>query len=236
LNNIKESILKFVPARYIYLFGSYAYGNPTEESDIDIYVVTPDDIDNFSEIYAKIIGDLREKEIYFIDLLFGRESVFNTRKVKNIFEKTFCRWGKLYMEIEDVAEWMQIADDDLYSAKILNGVKRKFYEIIWLPLCSIDREILKGLLDLSRYYTGKTHNLLFLHKLCMEKDNDFQNIVTLCDFLNRFANDIRYPHKYEVNDNDANFSINAVEKIRNIKPLVNIRNKIHNEDNKKNIS
>ncbi|MDR0476263.1 MAG: nucleotidyltransferase domain-containing protein [Treponema sp.] len=42
IGNIRESILKFVPAKYIYLFGSHAYGNPTEESDIDIYVVTPE--------------------------------------------------------------------------------------------------------------------------------------------------------------------------------------------------
>ena len=69
LSSIKESVLKYVPARYIYLFGSYAYGNPTEESDIDIYVVTPDNINNFSEIYTKIIGDLGDKKIYFIDLL-----------------------------------------------------------------------------------------------------------------------------------------------------------------------
>lgn len=27
-NLIKGSVLKFVPAKYIYLFGSYAYGNP----------------------------------------------------------------------------------------------------------------------------------------------------------------------------------------------------------------
>jgi predicted nucleotidyltransferase len=95
LNDIEESVLKFVPARSIYLFGSYAYGNPTEKSDIDIYVVTPDSINNFSELYAKIVGDLREKEIYFIDLLFGRESTFNTRKVKNIFEKTISQKGKI---------------------------------------------------------------------------------------------------------------------------------------------
>jgi predicted nucleotidyltransferase len=92
---IKESILKFVPARYIYLFGSYTYGNPTEKSDIDIYVVTPDNVNNFSEIYAKITGDLGDKKIYFIDLLFGRESVFNTRKTKNIFEKTIVQKGKI---------------------------------------------------------------------------------------------------------------------------------------------
>jgi predicted nucleotidyltransferase len=98
INSIKESILKFVPAKYIYLFGSYAYGNPTEESDIDIYVVTPDNINNFSELYAKIIGDLGDKKIFFIDLLLGRETSFNTRRENNIFEKTICQKGKLLYE------------------------------------------------------------------------------------------------------------------------------------------
>jgi predicted nucleotidyltransferase len=95
LDAIKESVLKFVPAKSIYLFGSHAYGNPTEESDIDIYVVTPDDTNNFSELYAKIVGDLRKKEIYFIDLLFGRASVFDMRKEKNIFEKTVLQKGRI---------------------------------------------------------------------------------------------------------------------------------------------
>ncbi|MDR1129694.1 MAG: nucleotidyltransferase domain-containing protein [Prevotellaceae bacterium] len=98
MDSIKESILKFVPAKCIYLFGSYAYGNPTEDSDIDIYVVTPDNISNFSELYAKIIGDLGDKKIFFIDLLLGRESSFNTRRENNIFEKTISQKGKLLYE------------------------------------------------------------------------------------------------------------------------------------------
>ncbi|MDR1024754.1 MAG: nucleotidyltransferase domain-containing protein [Treponema sp.] len=98
IDNIKESVLKFVPAKYIYLFGSYAYGNPTEESDIDIYVVTPDNTNNFSELYAKIIGDLGDKKIFFIDLLLGRETSFNTRRENNIFEKTISQKGKLLYE------------------------------------------------------------------------------------------------------------------------------------------
>jgi predicted nucleotidyltransferase len=98
IDNIKESVLKFVPAKYIYLFGSYAYGNPTEESDIDIYVVTPDNINNFSELYAKIIGDLGDKKIFFIDLLLGRETSFNKRRENNIFEKTISQKGKLLYE------------------------------------------------------------------------------------------------------------------------------------------
>jgi len=95
---IKESVLRYVPARYIYLFGSHAYGTPTEESDIDIYVVTPDNIGNHSELYAKIIGDLGDKKIFFIDLLLGKETVFNTRKKDNIFERTISSRGKLLYE------------------------------------------------------------------------------------------------------------------------------------------
>jgi hypothetical protein len=72
----------------------------------------------------------------------------------------------------------------------------------------------------------KTHNLRFLNDLCIETDKEFQNISTLCDFLNRFANDIRYPHKYEINENDVNFSIGAIEKIRNIKPMIHIKDEI----------
>ncbi|MCL2411438.1 MAG: nucleotidyltransferase domain-containing protein [Treponema sp.] len=98
LNHIKDSILKYVPAKYIYLFGSYAYGEPTEESDIDIYIVTPDGIDNFSEIYSKIMIDLYYKKMFFIDLLFNTETTFNTRKVKNILEKTIFQKGKIIHE------------------------------------------------------------------------------------------------------------------------------------------
>jgi predicted nucleotidyltransferase len=98
MDSIKDSILKFVPAKYIYLFGSYAYGNPTEESDIDLYIVTPDNINNFSEIYTKIMVDLSYKKIFFIDLLLSTESVFNSRKDKNIFEKTISQKGKVIYE------------------------------------------------------------------------------------------------------------------------------------------
>ncbi|MFP3042518.1 nucleotidyltransferase domain-containing protein [Treponema primitia] len=94
-NVIKESVLKFVPAKYIYLFGSYAYGMPTEKSDVDIYIVIPDNIVNISEIYAKIIGDLGDKKIFFIDLLLNRETIFNERIKENILEKTIYQKGKM---------------------------------------------------------------------------------------------------------------------------------------------
>jgi predicted nucleotidyltransferase len=98
IDDIKDSILKFVPARYIYLFGYYAYGTPTEESDIDIYTVIPDGIKNLTELYAQIVVDLSYKKIYFIDLFLNNENIFNKRKIENLLEKTICQKGIVLYE------------------------------------------------------------------------------------------------------------------------------------------
>jgi predicted nucleotidyltransferase len=98
LDIIKTSILKYVKAKDIYLFGSYAYGSPGSKSDIDIYVVVPDNINTIASLYVKIITELNEKNIYFIDLLFGKECVFNRRKHEYILEKTIYNKGKILYE------------------------------------------------------------------------------------------------------------------------------------------
>jgi predicted nucleotidyltransferase len=99
INNIRDTILKHVPARCIYLFGSHAYGNPTEESDIDIYVVIPDD--NTTDViwlYADIIGDLGRRKIFSIDLSFDTESSFHERRLKRKFERTIYQQGRILYE------------------------------------------------------------------------------------------------------------------------------------------
>jgi HEPN domain-containing protein len=135
------------------------------------------------------------------------------------------------MEIEDVAEWMQLADDDLYSAKILNEAIRRPFEIICYHCAQATEKYLKAYLTFRDIIPKKTHDLVFLYNLCIEKDTEFQNIKTICEFLNRFASDIRYPHKYEVTENNVNFSINAVEEVKKAKPIIDLRNKINDENN-----
>jgi predicted nucleotidyltransferase len=95
---IKETILRNIDAKFIYLFGSYAYGIPNENSDIDIYVVLPDKYGNTTEIYAKIISELGNNNIFFIDLLLAPESIFNSRKNNYIFENTILNKGKVLYE------------------------------------------------------------------------------------------------------------------------------------------
>jgi len=96
LDLIKESVLKTVPAEAIYLFGSYAYGTPRADSDLDIYVVVPDDIpQNPLDISADIMTGLYKKIKTPLDLLVGRSSVFNSRKEAPTLQKTIARQGVL---------------------------------------------------------------------------------------------------------------------------------------------
>ncbi|MDR0456768.1 MAG: nucleotidyltransferase domain-containing protein [Treponema sp.] len=44
LNTLKEIIIHTVPVEQIWLFGSYAYGTPHKDSDLDLYVVLKDDV------------------------------------------------------------------------------------------------------------------------------------------------------------------------------------------------
>jgi HEPN domain-containing protein len=135
------------------------------------------------------------------------------------------------MNIEDVMEWIQLAEDDFDSAKILNESARKHYEIICYHCAQAAEKYLKGYLTYKDIIPEKTHDLRFLNNLCMEEDNNFEDIITECAFINKFANDIRYPHKYETHEDDVAFSINAIEKIKNCKPILDLRNIITNKGN-----
>ena len=44
LEKLKELIINAIPVEQIYLFGSYAYGTPHKDSDLDLYVVLKDDL------------------------------------------------------------------------------------------------------------------------------------------------------------------------------------------------
>jgi HEPN domain-containing protein len=133
------------------------------------------------------------------------------------------------MDTDDVREWFQIADDDFYSAQILNEQVRKPYEIICYHCAQAVEKYLKGYLVYKNEVPEKTHNLTYLGRICIDKDIDFAYVKFEFDFLNRYANDIRYPHKYEVNASDVNFAISAVEKIRCLKPIVDIKKIINDK-------
>jgi predicted nucleotidyltransferase len=97
LELIKDSVLQVVPdTETIYLFGSYAYGTPHEDSDLDIYVVVPDSVEeNPMDLGVLVRRQLRYKRKLPMDLLLGRSSVFNRRKLGLTLENTVAQEGRL---------------------------------------------------------------------------------------------------------------------------------------------
>ena len=94
LDLFRKNVLKIVPAEAIYLFGSYAYGTPNEESDLDVYVVVPDDVEDLGELYADVQLLWRKRPIP-LDLLMGRSSVFNRRKNGPTLERVIAQKGTM---------------------------------------------------------------------------------------------------------------------------------------------
>jgi uncharacterized protein len=93
LESIKQAILDTVKANEIYLFGSHAYGTPHKDSDFDIYVVIPDDSIRPIEAMQKIGCAISRKDIRAVDILVGKETIFNQRKELPTIERTIFRDG-----------------------------------------------------------------------------------------------------------------------------------------------
>jgi len=85
-----EIIRKLEPLNLnkIVLFGSYAYGTPDKDSDIDLYVVTNDDFIPQSwreknQLYLKVARAIRElREHVAIDL------IVHSKKMHEVFKET----------------------------------------------------------------------------------------------------------------------------------------------------
>ncbi len=95
LESIKQIILNTVETDSIYLFGSYAYGTPSEDSDFDLYVVIPDGGIRPIEAMQIIGGALYKEQNKPIDILVSRASEFNQRKLLPTIERTIARDGVL---------------------------------------------------------------------------------------------------------------------------------------------
>jgi predicted nucleotidyltransferase len=69
LNTITKTIVDTVPVEQIYLFGSYAYGEPNEDSDLDLFVIMPDGTGREIDITIDLRKAIRSKKSMPVDLL-----------------------------------------------------------------------------------------------------------------------------------------------------------------------
>ena len=93
IEKIKNIIVNTIPIEKLYLFGSYAYGAPSENSDYDFYAVIPNNTirptEAIFEIY-KATGRIERKPM---DILAGTAEVFERRSKLLTMEREICEKG-----------------------------------------------------------------------------------------------------------------------------------------------
>lgn len=81
----------------IYLFGSYAYGKPTKDSDLDICVIL-DNVEERTEIWTEMEVALFDDNVINCDLLVYKEKEFYGAKNPKGVEYTIKTKGLLLYE------------------------------------------------------------------------------------------------------------------------------------------
>jgi len=108
IQRITDAIRQAVPAERIYLFGSYAYGQPNEDSDYDFYVIIPEGsmrpIEAMQQAQRALIP---LGNIPAVDVLAKTQSKFDQmRNWVNTVEKDVAQKGVLLYEQRGVGAQM----------------------------------------------------------------------------------------------------------------------------------
>ena len=91
LATIIQAISSNTKIEDIFLFGSWANGNPKPDSDMDIYLVIPDSDVDICELNAEIRFALYKKLPLPLDLVIAKKSVFERRSKALTLENTIAK-------------------------------------------------------------------------------------------------------------------------------------------------
>jgi len=93
LDKYVEFISSLSGVLQIYLFGSYAYGEPRTSSDVDLMVIVENSMDPFQIAY-KIRKGLTETDLA-LDIAVNRKSAFENASENSAFQKSIKENGVL---------------------------------------------------------------------------------------------------------------------------------------------
>ena len=89
-----QFVSELSPAK-VYLFGSYADGTNTAESDFDFYIVVNDGAQDLAALTTQAHRSIRKLKRRPVDILVGTESRFNQRKTMPTLEHEVFQKGVL---------------------------------------------------------------------------------------------------------------------------------------------
>ena len=98
LDKLKELIIRTVPVEQIWLFGSYAYGTPHKDSDLDLYVVVKDNVQmRLIDVEVKILKAIGRVKTKPVDIIANKKSKYLRMTTGPTMERKIAREGlKIY--------------------------------------------------------------------------------------------------------------------------------------------
>jgi uncharacterized protein len=98
LEQVAQRLVAELEPEAIYLFGSHAWGQPTEDSDLDLLVVLPDSAPPTHEDFVRAHRSLAELSVSTDVLLETRAQFDRFRPVRASLAHKVARKGKLLYE------------------------------------------------------------------------------------------------------------------------------------------
>lgn len=111
------------------------------------------------------------------------------------------------------SEWLDLAEMDLDVAEFLLAMRPIPVEIICYHCEQAAEKLLKGALVQFGVEPPKTHDLLQLCRLCMEKDSQFEQLTDACVELTPYGVQVRYPSNLELDESDVRCALRECRKI-----------------------
>lgn len=210
-----DIVREFAPLQVI-LFGSYAYGTPTEDSDVDLLVVMPIPKSEFRnkavEIRQRIpyrfsmdllvrspeeiayrvsyndwfLREITEKG----ELLHGSNAHYNIEKPKEVSNPVIKEKGNMNPLTQ---EWIEKAEEDYNSAKWLQQSPNPVHNSICFHVQQCIEKYLKAWLQEANIPFLKTHDLQELLDLIVPAVSIWQTWKPDFKIISTYAVDSRYP-------------------------------------------
>lgn len=95
IEELKNRFVDHLAPMRIYLFGSYANGTFTEDSDLDFYIVVNDEVKDLSALTTEAYRAIRRIKQRPVDIIVGTKSRFENRKIIPSVENEVYKKGVL---------------------------------------------------------------------------------------------------------------------------------------------
>ncbi len=234
-----DIVREFSPLQVV-LFGSYAYGNPTEHSDVDLLVVMDIPESETSRQAAEIWQRIPRR--FSMDLLVRSQEEITFRISHNdwflreITEKgkvlfgNFCFSNQPVKKVKDglnpiTLEWIEKAEGDYITVMLLKQSPIASKDVICFHAQQCIEKYLNAWLQEANIQVPRTHNFEELLSLIVSTIHAWSSWQADFSTLSNHAVDFRYPGKSATEEN-ATHAVKTCNMVRKA-----IRTKLKLPDN-----